>query len=697
MNVSHSTAGFGLLNYLDYLTPDERKQVALAFSFANKAHSGQYRVSGEPYITHPVSVSIILASLKQDAVSIMAGLLHDVVEDTAVTSEEIETHFGKGVAQIVEGVTKFSNVQYSSPLKRESENYRKMFISMSKDIRVIIVKLADRLHNMRTIQVMPAQKRKRLAHETLEIYAPIAKRLGMQMISIELEELGFAALYPLRYMILLSHMYRVSAGQAEVLAHLERGIRLKAHEVGLDILDVSTREKQLYGIYRKMSKRKSFNDLLDVYALRVCVKDIKSCYAMLGILHGMYMPKPKSFKDYVAAPKRNGYQSLHTVLYGPHGTPIEIQIRTKEMHIMATQGIASHWLYKTGQSEFNCKKHQAWFNQLAEAKSTCSTDANFIDLIKHTVYESELYVLTPKGKIIELKNGSTVLDFAYSIHTDVGHHASSAIVDREEVPINTVLENGQTVEIVTSEGVIPKTEWLDFVKTSRAKTNIKVFLKEQVLSSQDSLGYKILSYAFEKKGMGYLVNRQVLDDLLEHAGMQTHDVYAKLGRGEIDPEAVIDSCQVEYFCHVVQTGVKPIVIEAKPGVEKFASCCCPIPGDEIVAMMLPNDGLTVHRKNCRAIDLLQHHPLSAKWGDVGQSEFTTICKIEVKPSSRAIFNCLSILSEMKINVLGFQAELGNAKSAYKITLQIRSQKHLEVTLKSLNQLKVVEKVKREIR
>ncbi|MDC3181290.1 RelA/SpoT family protein, partial [Gammaproteobacteria bacterium] len=488
MEVAYSNAMLGLNANLHYLSKENVDAVVRAFKFANKAPRGQFRVTGEPYIIHPVAVAKILASLKQDAVAIMAGLLHDVVEDTEVTQQDIHQTFGQEVAHIVEGVTKFSQVQYSSPLKRESENYRKMFISMSKDIRVIIVKLADRLHNMRTIQVMPENKRKRLAHETLDIYAPIAKRLGMQMVSIELEELGFAALYPLRYMILLSHMYNVSAGQAEVLLHLEKQIRLRAHEVGLEVLDVSTREKQLYGIYRKMSKRKSFNDLLDVYALRVCVKDIESCYAMIGILHGMYMPKPKSFKDYVAAPKRNGYQSLHTVLYGPHGTPIEIQVRTKEMHVMATQGVASHWLYKTGQSEFNCKKHQAWFNQLADAKSTCASDAMFIDLVKHTVFESELYVLTPRGKIIELKDGATVLDFAYCIHTDIGHKAQAAIVDRETVSINTVLENGQTVEIVTCDSVTPQSQWLDFVKTSRAKASIKVFLKEQVISSQDQLG-----------------------------------------------------------------------------------------------------------------------------------------------------------------------------------------------------------------
>ena len=353
----------------DYLSQEEIKLIKAALRFAEAAHSNQYRLSGEMYISHPIQVALILVGLRLDAVSIIAGLLHDVVEDTDITQEDITEQFGQDVSSIVAGVTKISHVKYSSPLKRESENYRKMFLSMSKDIRVIIVKLADRLHNMRTIQVMPAHKRKRLAHETLDVYAPIAKRLGMQMLSMELEELGFAALYPVRYMILLSQMYKISMGQAEILTHIEKEIRYQAHKQGIEIMEISAREKQLYGIYRKMQKQKSFTDLLDVYALRVCVKDIPACYAVIGILHGMYMPRPKSFKDYIASPKRNGYQSLHTVLYGPHGTPIEIQVRTEDMHIMATQGIASHWLYKSGQSEFQCRRHEAWFKPTCRCKT----------------------------------------------------------------------------------------------------------------------------------------------------------------------------------------------------------------------------------------------------------------------------------------------------------------------------------------
>ncbi|UTC24427.1 RelA/SpoT family protein [Candidatus Comchoanobacter bicostacola] len=679
---------------LSYLSPEDCARVRDAYLVAKQAHFTQTRISGESYICHPVAVSYILAGLKLDAESLMAALLHDVVEDTEVTRENLSDRFGTVVADLVEGVTKISRVRYDSVERYQVENYRKMFLAMSKDIRVIIIKLADRLHNMRTIQVLPAPKRKKMAMETLELYSPIAKRLGMQMVSIELDDLGFSALYPFRYRILLAHMYRVSGGQVELLKHIEGEIKVKAKSLQIEVAEITAREKQFYGIYQKMIKKKRFSDLMDVYALRVCVNSLQDCYAVIGIVHAMYMPKAGCFKDYIASPKRNGYQSLHTVLYGPNGAMIEIQVKTQEMHLVATQGVAAHWLYKSGQTEFNCRKHQVWFDDLTKIKTVCSDDATALHLLKTKVGENEVYVLTPQRKIVEMKVGATALDMAFYIHTDLGFKAKYAIIDREKVPLSHRLKNGQTVEIVQSDKRMVRPSWLDFVTTSKAKQSIKAFLKEQEVCTQDQLGHNILVYRLEQAGLGYMAHRKIVDDTLSHAGYRIPEVYGQLSRGELLVEEVVDACRDYYTEGRYTDSIKPITVNGGD-TDILAACCYPVFGDCIAGCFSASAGLTVHRKSCRQLDVLPSNQcVSVSWGEPSEQLYTSVCSIQLKYDYNSLSSCIAMLTDMRVSVIGFRRIVDGELNQYDLTIRVQSLEHLSLVIQSLQQLKLVVSVYR---
>ncbi|MFP4697040.1 RelA/SpoT family protein, partial [Thiohalospira sp.] len=465
----------------DYLEPEQVAEVYRAYLFGAEAHEGQQRKSGEPYIYHPLAVAQILAELRLDHESLVAGVLHDTLEDTRVAKEDIAAAFGEEVAELVDGVSKLTQVHFGTKAEAEAENFRKMMLAMARDLRVILIKLADRLHNMRTLGVMRPDKRRRIARETLEIYAPIANRLGMNSLRLELEDLGFRAMYPMRYRILAKAVQSARGNRKEVVARIEGGIKARLAEEGLEGR-VEGREKHLYSIYRKMrDKHLHFQEVFDVYAFRVVVDRVDTCYRVLGAVHNLYKPVPGRFKDYIAIPKANGYQSLHTVLFSPWGVPIEIQIRTRDMDRVAEAGIAAHWLYKTGNEAHATvaqTRAREWLRELLEMQQNAGNSLEFLENVKVDLFPDEVYVFTPKGQIMELPRGATAVDYAYAVHSDVGNTCVGVRIDRRLMPLNTRLLNGQTVEIVTAPGAHPNPAWLNFVITGKARTAIRAYLKD---------------------------------------------------------------------------------------------------------------------------------------------------------------------------------------------------------------------------
>jgi RelA/SpoT family (p)ppGpp synthetase len=477
-----------------YLEADQVKDIYRAYLFGADAHDGQRRASGEPYIYHPLQVARTLAEMRLDHRSLIAAILHDVVEDTKTTKEHVATEFGGEVAELVDGVTKLSQLEFDSRAEAQAENYQKMLLAMAKDIRVMLVKLADRLHNMRTLDALSAEKRRRVARETLEIYAPIANRLGLNNIKIELEDLGFKALYPMRHRLLTAELKRARGHRKQVIKRISTAIKRRLRQEDLTG-QVVGREKHLYSLYSKMvEKRLSFTDVLDVYAFRIIVDSVDMCYRVLGSIHNLYKPVPGRFKDYIAIPKANGYQSLHTVLFGPYGVPIEVQIRTAEMHEVAEAGIAAHWEYKDGEAGDSVahKRARVWLKELLEMQQTAGNSIEFIEHVKVDLFPDEVYVFTPAGEIMELARGATAVDFAYAVHTDVGNHCVAVKIDRRYAPLRTQLTTGQTVEVITAPWGRPNPAWLSFVATGRARANIRNYLKRLQQGEAVDLGRRLL-------------------------------------------------------------------------------------------------------------------------------------------------------------------------------------------------------------
>ena len=481
-----------------YLPPPDVQLVERAFSFSESAHRGQYRKSGEPYITHPLAVASILSQWRIDAQGLAAALLHDVMEDTSVTKNEIETTFGRPVAEMVDGVSKLDQIQFDSREDLQAESFRKMLLAMARDVRVILIKLADRLHNMRTLDVMAPVHRRRIARETLDIYAPIANRLGLNSLYQELQDLSFKHIHPMRYRVMSSAIKAARGNRREVMNRLLDAIREGLHKAGIHA-SVTGREKTVYSVYKKMrEKRYTFSQVFDIYGVRVLVTDPTSCYAALGVLHALYKPIPGKFKDYVAIPKANGYQSLHTTLFGPFGTPLEAQIRTHDMHRIAESGVAAHWLYKThGGVDFAEAQREThrWLQSLLEIQSESRDSKEFLENIKGDLFPDEIYVFTPKGKIMALPRGATAVDFAYGVHTDIGHHCVAARINYELLPLRTELKNGDHVEILTSPTARPNPSWLSFVATGKARSRIRHFLKGLQQKESAALGERMLNQA----------------------------------------------------------------------------------------------------------------------------------------------------------------------------------------------------------
>ncbi len=621
---------------VQYLSAEQTQMVQNAYVVARDAHEGQMRTSGEPYITHPVAVASILAELNLDHETLMSALLHDVIEDTASSKEDLAEVFGATVADLVEGVSKLEKLRFKDKEELQVENYRKMIMAMTQDIRVILIKLADRTHNMRTLGSLRPDKRRRIAKETLDIYAPIANRLGIHNTKNELEELGFAALYPMRHRALGSAVRQARGNRKEIINNIQNEIATRIKESGIEGQIVG-REKGLYSIYRKMaSKVMVFNEVMDIYAFRVIVDRYDTCYRVLGVVHNLYKPIETRFKDYIAIPKSNGYQSLHTSLIGPHGVPIEIQIRTEEMDLMADRGVAAHWSYKQGGKNTSTATQQRahqWMQSLLELQQSAGSSFEFIENVKTELFPEEIYVFTPDGRIIELPMGATPVDFAYAVHTDVGSSCVGAKVDRKPHPLNQPLDTGQTIEVITSPGGSPNANWLNFVVTGKARLGIRNYLKSQQTEEALALGRRLLSSALGEVKLDNFTEEAIETVVADLKQTSFSDLLIEIGLGNLMSFAIArrligdtDSDTSESFGKHTAP-----VVGTEGMLVTYAKCCRPIAGDDIVAYMSQGKGLAIHRSDCRNIKGWENEPavyFPVKWDNTGDKLF--VCEIRVE-------------------------------------------------------------------
>lgn len=696
---------------MTHLSDQQVDRINRAYLFALESHRDQKRSTGEPYITHPVAVACLLADLDMDAETIMAALLHDVIEDTDATQAIVADQFGDTVAELVEGVSKLTQIEFVSRAERQAVNFRKMLLAMSKDIRVVLVKLADRLHNMRTLGTLSNHKKRRVAQETLDIFAPIAKRLGMRRFSVELEELGFACAYPKRYAILKESVHNARGNRKKVLSVIEKNLRLGLSDSHLVHFELMGREKHIYSIYRKMLKKKlHFSDIMDVYAFRIIVDDLNACYQVLGIIHGLYKPVTERFKDYIAIPKVNGYQSLHTTLFGPYGLPIEIQVRTKQMDQFASSGIASHWLYKTddmAQWGEQPLKAQKWAQKLLDLQAGAGDSIGFLESVKVDLFPNEIYVFTPKGKILELPVQATAIDFAYAVHTDVGNHCVAVKIDRELMPLSTVLASGQTVEVVTASYGCPNSVWLEFVVTSKARNGIRQFIKNQRYSDSVRLGRELLKVSLGHFSIALKrVPASVIETLLVELKLEKpHTLFFDIALGHrlapivaqhiadllsdhaIIPEEESDSDQP----------AEALAIQGTEGVLlAYAPCCYPIPGDVIIGILNQGKGLRVHRDDCDSIlgnTSAQVVPLC--WDDHVTGEFTVAVSLIMANHKGALAQVSLAFSDADANIenITFSHQDG-LYSGVVFTLGVHSRIHLAKVMKSLRAVDAVVKIVR---
>jgi guanosine-3',5'-bis(diphosphate) 3'-pyrophosphohydrolase len=679
-----------------YLKPKDVDHVREAIEFSRAAHQGQMRHSGDPYISHPLAVARILTPLHIDVQAIIAALLHDVVEDTKITNDQVAEKFGKPVAELVEGLSKLDRIQFETREDAQAENFRKMLLAMARDVRVILIKLADRLHNMRTLDSMAADKRERIARETMEIYAPIANRLGLNDLHHELQDLSFKYLHPNRYSVLAKALQVARGNRREVVGKILEAIRQRLAELNIEA-DVTGREKDIYSIYRKMqSKSLAFAEVLDIYGFRVLVNDFSSCYVALGALHGLYKPIPGKFKDYIAIPKVNGYQSLHTTLFGPFGTPIEIQIRTHEMHKIAEAGVASHWLYKSGHDSINDlhKKTHQWLQELLESLSQSSDSSEFLEHLKVDLFPDEVYVFTPKGKILSLPRGATAVDFAYSVHTDIGNRCISAKVNHELVPLRT-----DRVEVITAPNAHPNPAWLGYVTTSKARSHIRHFLKAMQSGESAQLGERLLNQALNTLG----VKPQDMNDthwnkLLKDTGVKTRqEILADIGLGRR-----LNMVVARQLAHVGDTAAgEPashavVTIHGTEGMAvQFAQCCRPIPGDPIIGVIKSGQGLIVHTHDCPT--LRRGRSGADQWLDVAWDKninrpFDVSIKLMVTNQRGVLAKIAAAISEAEANIENINFSDEGEYTGLHFTLEVNNRLHLANIMRSLRKIPEVVRI-----
>ncbi|OIN11125.1 bifunctional GTP diphosphokinase/guanosine-3',5'-bis pyrophosphate 3'-pyrophosphohydrolase [Oceanisphaera psychrotolerans] len=650
-----------------YLPTEQAEQLKAAYIVARDAHQGQTRSSGEPYITHPVAVARILGEMHLDHETLMAALLHDVIEDTPVTKSMLEQQFGAAVADLVEGVSKLDKLKFRDRKEAQTENFRKMVLAMTQDIRVILIKLADRTHNMRTLGALRPDKRRRIARETLEIYAPIANRLGIHSIKNELEELGLEALYPMRTRVLRESVRRARGNRREIIQSILEEVSGRLDDTRIEA-QVKGREKNLFSIYNKMVKKElQFHEVMDIYAFRVIVKDIDTCYRVLGQMHTLYKPRPGRFKDYIAIPKTNGYQSLHTSLVGPHGVPVEVQIRTEYMDQMADKGVAAHWAYKQDgeRSDTTAQvRAQRWMQSLLELQQSAGSSFEFIEGVKTDLFPDEIYVFTPEGRILELPSGATPVDFAYAVHTDIGHACVGARVDRQPFPLSQPLHSGQTIEIITAPSARPNAAWLNFVVTSRARTKIRQFLKNLRTEESVLLGKRLLNHALGSKNLEDIPAERIEQVLKDTKHGSISNLLADIGLGNAMSVVVarrLLSKPNEMPAERSKSPKKMPIRGADDMLLNFANCCRPIPGDPIVAHISPGRGLVVHLESCKNIRGYSKEPdkyLPVQW-DMEQDfdfEFKTEIGIEIINHQGALAELANVIAATGANIHSIATE-----------------------------------------
>ncbi|NLO80885.1 MAG: bifunctional GTP diphosphokinase/guanosine-3',5'-bis pyrophosphate 3'-pyrophosphohydrolase [Xanthomonadaceae bacterium] len=689
-----------------YLEPEQVELVYRAYRFGAQAHAHQRRLSGEPYITHPLAVAQILAEMRLDYQSIAAAILHDVIEDTPTAKEHVAREFGEEIAELVDGVSKLTQIDFKSKAEAQAENFRKMVLAMSRDIRVILIKLADRLHNMRTIWVMRPDKRRRIAQETLEIYAPIAHRLGINSMRVELEDLSFAAMHPMRYRVLKEKLRRQRGVRGETIEQVKKVIENSMAEAGVRG-EVIGREKHLWSIYQKMrSKNRDFQDIFDVYGFRILVEDVDSCYRVLGLLHGLYKPKPGRIKDYIAIPKANGYQSLHTSLIGPRRIRIEAQVRTYEMDKVAESGIAAHWMYKENEQVSNTAQARAreWIKGLMEMQRSTANPLEFIESVKVDLQPDEVYVFTPKGDIMKLPRGATVIDFAYSVHSDIGDSCIAALVDHRLTPLRTELSNGQTVEVITAPGARPNPAWLDFVVTARARSAIRQSLKRLKGEAAVNLGRRLLEQSLNALGCSLdTLPGEQLQKALENLGAANVEaLLEEIGLGQRMPWLVAqqltgissESAQAQ----TMRQGQRLVIRGTEGAVVTFARCCHPIPGDPIVGFASTGRGVVVHQRDCPNVREYRNHPdkwIDVQWEDKVQGEFPVVLAVDVVNKRGVLAELASTIADAESNIESVMLDEKEGMIAtIRFTISVTDRTHLARVMRRLRVLNSVVRLTR---
>ena len=693
----------------EYLTEPQIEALRQSYVVAKDAHEGQTRSSGEPYIIHPVAVARILAEMRLDIETLQAALLHDVIEDTEVTKEELETQFGNTVAELVDGVSKLDKLKFRDRKEAQAENFRKMVLAMVQDIRVILIKLADRTHNMRTLGALRPDKKRRIARETLEIYSPLAHRLGIHNIKTELEELGFEALYPNRYRVLKEVVKAARGNRKEMIQRIHDEIEGRLEEVGLKAR-VFGREKNLFSIYNKMkTKEQRFHTIMDIYAFRVVVDDADTCYRVLGQVHSLYKPRPGRMKDYIAVPKANGYQSIHTSMVGPHGVPVEVQIRTEDMDQMADKGVAAHWSYKgTGERTGTTAqvKAQRWMQSLLELQQSAGNSFEFIENVKSDLFPDEIYVFTPKGRIVELPVGATAVDFAYAVHTDVGNTCVGARVDRNPYPLSKSLKNGQTIEIISAPGARPNAAWLNYVVTSRARTKIRQVLKTMRREESITLGRRLLNHALGELSLSDISEENINHVLSDLKIDSIDDLLADIGLGELMSIVIArrllgdadELTEVEGSSET-DSNKKKLPIRGAEGILlTFANCCHPIPDDHIIAHVSPGRGLVVHREMCPNVRGYQKEPdkyMAVEWSEDYDKEFITEVTVDVQNRQGALAELTNVISKTGSNIHGLSTEERDGR-LYTVTvlLTTKDRVHLAGIMRKIKAMPHTLKVRR---
>lgn len=689
---------------LDYLPPTDVERIKAAYAYAEKAHAHQKRMSGEPYITHPLAVAGAVVEWCMDADAVCAALLHDTMEDTGASKHDLAERFGKEVAEMVDGLSKLDKMEFASYREAQAENFRKMLMAMARDLRVVLIKLADRQHNIRTMSAMRADKRVRIARETLEIYAPIALRLGLSKLYRELQDTAFRLIHPHRAEVLTKAVKVAKGNRRELLTRIQESICDRLAHAGLTA-EVFGREKSLYSIFRKMKdKQLSFSQVLDIYGFRVVVDSVPNCYLALGALHSLYKPVPGKFKDYVAIPKANGYQSLHTTLIGPYGTPVEVQIRTHEMHHVAQDGVASHWLYKDGSeasAELQIKTHK-WLQSLLESQT--GNSAEFFEDVKVDLFPDEVYVFTPKGKIMALPYGATAVDFAYAVHTDVGNRCSAARINHELAPLRSELKNGDLVEIITSADATPNPVWLTYVRTGRARSKIRHFLRTTRNEESARLGERLLRQELLSLGVVPIsIPTMAWEALVKASGQQSIDeVYADIGLGKRLPSVVARRLLAREGMAAAVPGGLTLAIHGNEGMAiQLAPCCQPIPGDPIIGSIRKGSGMVIHTHDCVVIRKSRASE-PQKWIDVEWEPeegrlFDLRIRVEVKNKRGVLAQVAAAISEAASNIehVAMESDPERLFTTLHFTIQVANRKHLADVMRGIRQLPEVSRIARE--